>query len=184
MQFVHVLTWGQVSIFVPGCKISLRSRDYSPNFLEILGYAINEVVTVGSSVARLAFLGQIWPCFKLVGLLKKFSWPFLDIISSWLALKNMFGVLTLFWPFLRWNRFLWRKTLLFHFFRQHVCNIFVINAIVDAHIQILVNIWGMLDSKLSLHNHWKCVHSMYQGYESDFLSDSGWPVGSFFTSHS
>ena len=55
--------------------------------------------------ARLAFLGQIseiWPRLQLVGL-KNFSWHFglFGVISSWLALKNVFGLLALFWPFLR-----------------------------------------------------------------------------------
>jgi len=53
----------------------------------------------------LAFLGQIseiWPRLQLVGL-KNFSWHFglFGVISSWLALKNVFGLLALFWPFLR-----------------------------------------------------------------------------------
>jgi len=49
---------------------------------------------------RLSFLVQIseiWPRFKLVGL-KKCSWPF-GLISSWLALRNSFGLLALVWLF-------------------------------------------------------------------------------------
>jgi len=74
-----------------------------------------------ATVARLAFLS-----FKLVGR-KNFSWPY-GLILSRLALKNAFSFLAI----LRWNRFLRRKILLFHFLRQHICKVFVINAISDA----------------------------------------------------
>jgi len=55
-------------------------------------------------MARLAFSG---PNFKnlasfQVGWPKRFElafWPFFGLISSWMALKNSFGILALFWPF-------------------------------------------------------------------------------------
>jgi len=42
----------------------------------------------------LAYFQKFWPRFKLVGLL-----AFFGFISSWLTLKNMLGLLALFWLF-------------------------------------------------------------------------------------
>jgi len=77
-------------------------------------------------VPRLALLGQIseiWACLQLVGVKK--LWLF----------------------FLHRKSFLSTKILLFHFFRQRLCKIFVINAIVDRHPRSYVGkIWWMRGS--------------------------------------
>jgi len=76
-------------------------------------------------VARLAFLGQIseiWPRFKLVGL-KKFIWP-LGLISSWLALRNSFVFLDLFWPFYAGKFYSEGKYCYYIFSATHLQNVF------------------------------------------------------------
>jgi len=58
-------------------------------------------------VSRLARLAFFRPNFRKlasfqVGWPKQFYlafWPFYGLISSWLALKNIFGLMALFWPF-------------------------------------------------------------------------------------
>jgi len=49
-------------------------------------------------------------------------WPVFGLILSQLALKNVFDLLALFWLFSCWNRFLWRKILLFHLFGYKFAN--------------------------------------------------------------
>jgi len=47
------------------------------------------------------------------------------------------------------------------FFQQHMCNIFVINAISDAHILILVIFEDARFEIKFLRNQWKCVRSLH-----------------------
>ena len=107
-------------------------------------------------VARLAFSGQIskiWPRFKLtdlqnwVGLL-----TFFDFHLNLAGLKNVFGLLALFWPFLLWSTgtFFCRKTLLFHFFGNSFAN-FCDKYYIRCADSGIISIWGMRDSKLSFY---------------------------------
>jgi len=80
------------------------------------------------------FLGQIskiWLRFKLVGL-KNFTWTF-GLTSSWLALKNSFGLLALFWPFFAEIGSYEGKYYDYIFFGNTIGNFFVINAMLDRH---------------------------------------------------
>ena len=111
-----------------------------------------------SRVARLTFFRQnfINEASFQVGL-KNLSWPF---GFFWPHLK-LAGLKKCVWIFLRWNRCLSRNILLFHCFRQHNCKSFVINAISDARILILVY-WRDAGFEIKLlRNHWKCVHSLH-----------------------
>jgi len=70
-------------------------------------------------------------------------WPHLNLVGR----KKFVSPFGSFMSFLRWKIFLWRKILLFHFFRQHICKTFLINAILDRHLRSDVsNIWGMWTS--------------------------------------
>jgi len=112
----------------------------APHWATALGSRLVRLMIAPAKVVRLAFSGQIseiWRHFRL-GCLKTFSWPFFGFISCWLAFKKLFGFWTLLWPFLRWNGCFEGKYCYSIFFRQHICKIFVINAISDARIQILV----------------------------------------------
>jgi len=56
-----------------------------------------------------------------------------------------------------------KENIAFPFFRQHICKIFVINAISEARILILVifedsKCFARFEIKF-LRNHWKCVHA-------------------------
>ena len=81
---------------------------------------------VEDAVARLAsFLSQIpeiWPWFEI-------GWPF-GLISCWLGLKDSFGFLA-FLGLFTLKKFPLKKIITIPFFRQHMRNIFVTNAILD-----------------------------------------------------
>jgi len=68
----------------------------------------------------------------LVGLLAVF-----DFISSWLAFKSFFALLAGFWPFYA-EIASFEEKYYYSIFRQHICKIFVINAISDPGILVLV----------------------------------------------
>ena len=78
------------------------------------------------SVASLAF-SEIWPRFKLIGL-KKIIW-LIGLISSWLALRNLFDLLVLFWLYYD-EKYTLKENITIPFFRQH--KTFLINAISDS----------------------------------------------------
>ena len=68
-----------------------------------------------------------WPKKKYLAF-----WPFFGLIWTWLALKNSFGFLALFWPFYS------EKV----FFRQHIYKTFVRNTMLDGRLRSdIIKIW-------------------------------------------
>jgi len=74
-------------------------------------------------------ISEICPYFKLV-CLENFIWPFSGLVSSWLASKIRLPF-WLFWIFYAEKIFSVEIYLLFYVFGQHICESFVINAILS-----------------------------------------------------
>ena len=105
-------------------------------------------------------IGLFWPNIRYldsfqVCLPKKFQLAFFWLHLKLVGLKKVVWPFDCFLTFCRWNRFLWRKILLFQFFRQHICPIFVINATLGRRPTF------RFSNTLHRPNQWKCVHSLH-----------------------
>jgi len=97
------------------------------------------------TLIRVARLAIFRPNFKnmdwfQVGRPKRICLPFglfFSFTSSWLALKNLCGLLVHFWPFYA-KIGSYEGQYYYSIFSPTYCKIFVTNAISDAHIVILV----------------------------------------------